>query len=214
MTPQRSLLIGSQKCCVLSLFFLKNILIMCTPTLFSNSVAIRHTRWQAGYCWIGLLDCSIRIAIQFSGLDCDWQSKVKLGFWIWIVNPVFPFQSKSNNVKIIFHIIKMSWSLMLHLKKPSYFDPEKCLAIKLWVDKSSPLGITCFTNKKKLSKFAVIAVFLKLLDWDWDWIWIGLSIHFGKWIWIWIDNHIFMMDLDWIDNPKKLDWATAWWQAI
>ncbi len=49
----------------------------------------------AGYCWIGLLDCSIRIAIWFSGLDCDWQSKVKIGFWIRIVDPVFQFQSNS-----------------------------------------------------------------------------------------------------------------------
>ena len=32
-----------------------------------------------------------------------------------------------------------------------------------------------------------------------------LSIHFENWIWIWIVNHIFVMDLDWIDNPKKLD---------
>jgi hypothetical protein len=54
----------------------------------------------------------------------------------------------------------------------------------------------------------VIEFLLKLLDCDW--IRIGLSIHFEKWIWIWIDNHIFLMDLDWIDNPKKSDWATAW----
>jgi hypothetical protein len=66
----------------------------------------------------------------------------------------------------------------------------------------SPLGITRFTYKIKLSKFAVIAFFLKLLDCDW--IWIGLAIHFEKWIWIWIDNHEFAMDLDWIDNPKKI----------
>jgi len=32
-----------------------------------------------------------------------------------------------------------------------------------------------------------------------------LSIHFENWIWIWIVNHIFVMDLDWIDNPKKSD---------
>jgi len=30
---------------------------------------------------------------------------------------------------------------------------------------------------------------------------IGLSIHFENWIWI--VNHIFVMDLNWIDNPKK-----------
>ena len=40
---------------------------------------------------------------------------------------------------------------------------------------------------------------------DCDWIWIGLSIHSEKWIWIWIDNHKFAKDLNWIDNPKKLD---------
>ncbi len=39
---------------------------------------------------------------------------------------------------------------------------------------------------------------------------IGLSIQFEKWIWIWIDNQIIVMDLDWIDNPKKLDLTTAW----
>jgi len=60
----------------------------------------------AGYCWIGLLDCSIRIAIQFGGLDCNWQSKVKIGFWIWIVNPVFPFQSKSNTSNYFIMILK------------------------------------------------------------------------------------------------------------
>jgi len=30
-----------------------------------------------------------------AGLDCDWQSIFKVGFWIWIFNPVFSFQSKS-----------------------------------------------------------------------------------------------------------------------
>ncbi len=30
----------------------------------------------------------------------------------------------------------------------------------------------------------------------------GLSIHFENWILIWIVNHIFVMYLDWIDNPK------------
>ena len=44
-----------------------------------------------------------------------------------------------------------------------------------------------------------------ILSLDCDWIWIGLSIQFEKWIWIWILNHIFGLDLDWNDNPKKLD---------
>jgi hypothetical protein len=38
----------------------------------------------------------------------------------------------------------------------------------------SPLGITWFSNKIKLSKFDVIEFFFKLLDCDW--IWIGLTI--------------------------------------
>jgi hypothetical protein len=65
------------------------------------------------------------------------------------------------------------------------------------------VGITCFICKIKLSKFAVIEYFFKFLDCDR--IWIGLPIHFEKWIWIWIDNYIFAIDLDWIDNPIKLD---------
>ncbi len=75
-----------------------------------------HNMWFVGRI---LLDCSIRIAIKFSGLDWNWQSNSKLDF-----------------------------------------------------------------------RF-------------------GLSIHFEKWFWIWINNHIFVMDLDWIDNPKKSDWATS-----
>ncbi len=67
----------------------------------------------AEYCWIGLLDCSIRIAIQFGGLDCDWQSKIKNGFWIWIVNPVFAFQSKSKSNHISYQETKNLWLILL-----------------------------------------------------------------------------------------------------
>jgi len=43
--------------------------------------------------------------------------------------------------------------------------------------------------------------------------WIGLSIHFEKWILILIVNHIFLMDLDWIEQqpeclPKKVSFVT------
>jgi len=55
-----------------------------------------------------LLDCSIWIAIQFGGLECDWQSKDKIGFWILIVNPVHAFQSKSKQWKLIYQEIKIS----------------------------------------------------------------------------------------------------------
>ncbi len=54
-----------------------------------------------------------------------------------------------------------------------------------------------------------LKIFQKLLDYDW--IWIGSSIHYEKWIWIF--NHIFVMDLDWIDKKKKFDWATACWSV-
>jgi len=54
------------------------------------------------------LDCSIRIAIQFGGLDCDWQSKVKVGFCIWIVNPVLSYQSKSKISELFYQEIKIS----------------------------------------------------------------------------------------------------------
>ncbi len=36
---------------------------------------------------------------------------------------------------------------------------------------------------------------------DLDWI---VNPLFKKWIWIWILNHIFVLDLDWIDNQKKI----------
>jgi len=65
------------------------------------------------------------------------------------------------------------------------------------------VGITCFTYKIKLSKFAVIEYFLTFLDCDW--IWIGLSIRFKKWIWIWINNHVFAMDLDWIEQKPGVE---------
>ena len=51
-------------------------------------------------------------------------------------------------------------------------------------------------------KFNCKQKYLKIL---FHWIVIGLSIHFEKWIWIWIVNHKFAKDLDWIDNPNKLD---------
>jgi len=41
-----------------------------------------NNEWHSGYCWIGLLDCLTWIAIKFGGLDCDWQSKVRIGFWL------------------------------------------------------------------------------------------------------------------------------------
>ncbi len=89
---------------------------------------------------------------------------------------------------------------MIHSKKPSCFDPEKCLAVKLCVDKESPLGYMFYLPKKDFKICCHRKCSLSC------WIVIGLSIHFEKWVWIWIwINHKFVMDLDWIDNPKKLD---------
>jgi hypothetical protein len=53
------------------------------------------------------MDCSIWIASQFGGLNCDLQSILKIGLWNWIVNPAFRFQSKSKNIisikRLTFH---------------------------------------------------------------------------------------------------------------
>jgi hypothetical protein len=48
---------------------------------------------------------------------------------------------------------------------------------------------------KKVSIFAIVEN--PLID-------VGLGLDLN-----WIVNQIFVMDLDWIDNPKKLDCATA-----
>jgi len=50
------------------------------------------------------------VGIRFGGLDCDcdWQSKIKIVLGIWIVNPVFSFQSKSKKTRIFYQYIKIS----------------------------------------------------------------------------------------------------------
>ncbi len=37
---------------------------------------------QSGCCWIGLMDCTIRITIQFDGLDLDYQSGFSISIQI------------------------------------------------------------------------------------------------------------------------------------
>ncbi len=57
-------------------------------------------------------DYPIRIAIQLSALDFDWQSKVNIGFWIWIVNPVFSISIQIQNFLIFSeftHIVDLIW---------------------------------------------------------------------------------------------------------
>ncbi len=71
--------------------------------------------FYAGYCWIGLQDYLIRIAIQFSVFYCDCQFKVKIGIWIWIVNPVFFISiqiQKSSNCICIAILIQKNVSLL------------------------------------------------------------------------------------------------------
>ncbi len=134
-----------------------------------------------------MLDCSIRIAIH-------------LVDWIVIDNP------KSKLLKFLFIKSKFHEAAS-SIKIEAIFIQNNVWLVSCDLIRRSPVGITCFTNKIKLSKFALIEYFFKFLVCFW--IWIGLSICFEKWIWVWIDNHIFAMDLDWIDNPKKLDWAKA-----
>jgi len=83
----------------------------------------------AGYCWIGLQDCSIWIAIQFARLDCDWQSKFKIGFLIWNVNPAFTFQSKSKKIIISIHELKFHDATSKTM--PSYVQNLKFLNYRL-----------------------------------------------------------------------------------
>ena len=71
------------------------------------------------------------------------------------------------------------------------------LLFSLSVDKRCLLGIQWFYHKILPSYICYHISFSKN-----SWIVIGMSIHFENWIWIWIVNHIFLMDLDWIDNPK------------
>jgi len=59
------------------------------------------------------------------------------------------------------------------------------------------LGNNEISTQNKSIKF--IVYFYNDLDCDWIWIVNPLK----KWILIWIVNHIFFMDLDWIDNPKN-----------
>ncbi len=80
--------------------------------------------------------------LQSNLVDCDWQSKVKIGFWIWIVNPVYSFQSKSKKSEIK--------SIMLqkqsHATFPQNFQTIN-LAPKLKDDQGCLFGITRFYHK-------------------------------------------------------------------
>ncbi len=154
------------------------------------------TNLEAWYFWIGLLDCSIRIAIQFGGLYCDWQSKIRIldldcqsSFCISI-----QIQKQS-------YVLSRNQKLTVNLApaiKPSYFLSTFVLHLISWLIKKCLLGIPCL---KHLCK--ILLMFTAFHFFSSSWIVIGLSIHFKKWIWIWILNYIFVLDLDWIDNPKN-----------
>jgi hypothetical protein len=58
-----------------------------------------------------------------------------------------------------------------------------------------------YRNKAKLLFYLHYLTILFILSSSW--IVIGLPIHFKNLIWIF--NHIFVLDFDWIDNPKKSD---------
>jgi len=60
-----------------------------------------------GYCWIGLSDCSIRIAIQFGGLDCQSSFVILIQIQNFII-----ILSKNSNF-IVHHASK---------RMPSYFS--------------------------------------------------------------------------------------------
>jgi hypothetical protein len=88
--------------------------------------------------------------------------------------------------------------------KPSYFLSTFVLHLISRLIKTCLLGIPCLKHLCKiLFMFAAFHFFSS------SWIVIGFGLDcqsiFKKLIWIWILNHIFVLDLDWIDNPKKLD---------
>ncbi len=87
----------------------------------------------------------------------------------------------------------------------SYFYQNFQFLAESWWEMS--IGNSKVLSQNMAVKHLLPYIFSKKLDCDW----IGLSIHFEKWIWIWIVNHIYLMDLDWINNPKESDWATAWY---
>jgi len=87
-----------------------------------------------------------------------------------------------------------SWSN--NKAKPTFLSKfSNYLSVRLLVGNRCLLGIPWFYHKTRPFNICYPISFSKN-----SWIWIGLSIHFENRIWI--VNHICVMYLDWIDNPK------------
>ncbi len=85
------------------------------------------------------------------------------------------------------------------LKKPSCFDPEKCLGVKFWVDKEISHENYMFQLQNKALKFFCNWIFLKVAG-----LWLDLD---------WIVNPFWKvdLDLDWqshISDGFGLDWQS------
>jgi len=147
-----------------------------------------------------LLDCSIRIAILFGGLDCDWQSKAKIGFWIWIVNPVLSFQYKSKLSDLSYQEITISWLIMLQKIFKQLIYQKGCnIRDVSWEFHGCIIKLNHLINICCAISFSKNSWILIVLSIHFEnWILIVLSIHFENWILI--VNHIFVMALDWIKN--------------
>ena len=130
---------------------------------------------SSGYCWIGLLDWSIRIAIHFVGLDCDWQSNFKKWIWIWIGNPAKPLQSKSKEISSFYFLSRKLQSSSI--SKPRQFllivlkKFGSCLELRY-----GPWGLNIFEEKSDCNQ-------------KYQKIYFSLD-------WIWIVNPVWKIDLD------------------
>ncbi len=135
-----------------------------------------------------IVDCIV-VDNPKSKLDLDCQSSYSNS------NHIQKIQINSQENKILSCI-------MLQPNKAKLFWSHDFLkmVVKLWVDKEIFFGHRdMFTYKIKTSIFAVVEFFFKKKYMTV----IGLSIDFEKWIFIWIVNHIVVMDLDWVNNPKN-----------
>jgi len=158
---------------------------------FSISKTLHECTWTyswisisvlAGCCWIGLMDCPIQIAIQFGGLDCDWQSIKKLDFGFGFS---IRFSHFNPNPKK---------SVFFHEKQWTFHDAN------FFISKANRVNILKQLFDKNVEPWYYLSIKTKIC------IFWHLSILYNQmdyeWIRIWIVNRKFTMDLDW--KSKKI----------
>ncbi len=83
-----------------------------------------------GYCWVGLLDRSIWIAIQFRGLDCDWQSQ-NWSLDLESQSSFFHFNPNPNKIKLFF--IKLKFYVAYCIIKKSQATYRILIKKNVWL---------------------------------------------------------------------------------